>query len=287
MGTDKRERQKELRRQRLEEEARAYRRQRRNRRLVGFGIIVFVALLAVVAVSALVDEGDDGDGGDEQAADGESPTTAPTTAPGGSTTTAPPQPYGTGECPPVEGVTEPVLELSDRPQQCIDPARTYTAVFDTSEGEIRVELDTETTPATANNFAVLSRYGYYDGTLLHRTDPSIGIIQGGSPHTNDASDPGPGYTIVDEGSGYTYEPGQLVMARTPAPNSAGAQFFFVADAAASALDADGSYVVFGNVTQGMDVVEQILALHEPDPESGLGGAPSRDVVVNQVRIEES
>ena len=53
---------------------------------------------------------------------------------------------------------------------------------------------------TANNFIFLAGYHYYDGTVF-RTDTSIDIIQGGSPHTQGASDPGPGYTIKDEGSG--------------------------------------------------------------------------------------
>lgn len=167
--------------------------------------------------------------------------------PGNSTTTAASSDfeYGTTECAPDTPPDEPVIDYDDAFQDCLDPGATYTAVFDTTEGEIRVNLDTGTTPGTVNNFVNLARNGYYDGTEIFRTDTSIGIIQGGSPHTNDASDPGPGYTIPDEGSGFTYGPGQLVMARTNDPNSASAQFFFVATDAASALDGQGTYVVFG------------------------------------------
>ena len=75
---------------------------------------------------------------------------------------------------------------------CIDPAKTYTATFDTTAGTVVEKLDTTTTPNTTNNFVVLARYHYYDNTTLFRTAQSIGIIQGGSPHTNSASDPGPG-----------------------------------------------------------------------------------------------
>ena len=102
-------------------------------------------------------------------------------------------------------------------------------------------------------------YGYYDNTKLFRTDTSIGIIQGGAPHTNSAADTGPGFTIPDEGGPFTYKPGQLVMARTNQPNSAAAQFFFTVDDNASKLDGAGTYVVFGTVTQGLDVLEKILA----------------------------
>jgi cyclophilin family peptidyl-prolyl cis-trans isomerase len=78
------------------------------------------------------------------------------------------------------------------------------------------------------------------------------------------------------------------MARTDSPDSAGAQFFLVGTDAASGLDAQGTYVVFGTTDQaGIDVVNDILALHEEDPTSGLGGHPSRPVTINSVTIEES
>ena len=114
---------------------------------------------------------------------------------------------------------------------CSSDLTTYTAVFDTTEGEIRVALDRERTPETVNNFVVLTRYGYYDDTLLFRFDPSIAIIQGGAPNTNDWSDPGPGYTIPDEGgqflSGsngglirpFPHQPGAPVVARSARPTS--------------------------------------------------------------------
>jgi len=191
--------------------------------------------------------------------------------------------YGAGECAPAEPPTEPVRTFTDSPQECIDPNLSYTAVFDTSEGVIRVALDTATTPGTVNNFVTLARYGYYDGTPVFRTDPSIAIIQAGGTGTDD---PGPGYAIPDEGTGFTYQPGQLVMARTEAPDSAGAQFFFTAGPEASALDAQGTYVVFGTVLEGLDVVQAILGLHEAQPQNPLGGAPSREVTINSVTIEE-
>jgi cyclophilin family peptidyl-prolyl cis-trans isomerase len=149
-----------------------------------------------------------------------------------------------------------------------------------------VALNTTKTPMTANNFIVLSRYHYYDGTAMFRTDTSIDIIQGGSPHTQDASDPGPGYTIKDEGSGYKYVPGDLTMARTSAPNSAGAQYFFCAGVSCSNLNSQGTYVNFGVTTSGLPVLEKILALNVNES-NGLGGAPSRLVLVKSINITES
>ncbi|MHB8671071.1 MAG: peptidylprolyl isomerase [Acidimicrobiales bacterium] len=223
-----------------------------------------------------------------------------TSRPGASTSSAPSTPstqgsnpaaagiYGTGPCPKADGSSPRTLKFSDPPMRCIDPARHYTATFDTTEGAIEVALDTTTTPGTANNFVVLSRFHYYDGTRIFRTDPSIDIIQGGAPTTESPSDPGPGYTIKDEGStSRHYQAGDLVMARTSAPNSAGAQYFFVAGPKASALDRQGTYVTFGKVTKGLDVVQKILGLNQQDPSSPLGGHPSRPVTVRRITISES
>ncbi len=191
--------------------------------------------------------------------------------------------YGTTACP--EEGSDRQLSFGDSFQNCLEPGTVYTAVMDTSLGTVRIELDTENTPGTSNNFISLSRARYYDDTLLHRTATDIGIIQGGSPHTNSASDPGPGYTIKDEGTGFTYRPGQIVMARTRGPDSSGAQFFFAVNSNTALLDSQGVYVVFGQVTEGLDVLEAVLASHKDIPSSGLGGAPDPDVTVRSVTIE--
>ena len=267
MGTEKRQRQKEGHRLQKEELRRWERRRAARRRAIFLGIAV-VAFFAIFFVVSLI-AGDDEEGGEEAAS---------------TTTTPPTTSVGPTECPRPNGRSPRTTTFAGPPPMCIDPAKSYTAVFDTTEGEIRVDLDTENTPNTVNNFVVLARYHYYDDNPVFRTDPSIGIIQAGGagPQAD------PGYTIPDEGDGYTYEPGQLVMARTDAPNSASAQFFFVGTDAASSLDAQGTYVVFGNTDQaGIDVINAILDLHEDDPTNPLGGAPSEPVTINSVTIEES
>jgi cyclophilin family peptidyl-prolyl cis-trans isomerase len=202
-------------------------------------------------------------------------------APGPGASIAGPTP-----CPAADGSSPRTTSFAEPPPTCIDPAKTYTATFDTTAGTITVELDAARMPSTTNNFVVLARYHYYDGTAIFRTDPSIDILQGGSPTTNSASDPGPGYTIPDEGGPFTYTEGQLVMARTQEPNSSGAQFFMTAGPKVSTLDAQGTYLVFGRITTGLDVVQKILASHVADPTSGLGGAPNPPVIVNTVTITE-
>ncbi len=296
MGTDKRERQKAARASRLAAAEAARRAADRRRRLTRYALLAVAVVALVVAVTVI----SGGDGGDTTTADAPPTTLAPST-----TTVAAGTPdesgfhYGDGDCPPPGGVAIPVLSFGGPPPLCIDPTRDHVAVFDTSEGEIRVDLHTDEVPGTVNNFVTLARWGYYDGTLLFRTDPSIDIVQGGAPHTNSPSDPGPGYTIDDEGDfegdgvttpltgPYTYEPGQLVMARSAGPDSASAQFFFTTGPDASLLDAQGTYVVFGHTDEdGLAVLEAIMDLHVDDPTNPLGGGPSRDVEVRSVRIEE-
>ncbi len=207
---------------------------------------------------------------------------------GASPDFAPVDEFGSGPCPLADGSGPQVLDFDGPQAMCLDPSKQYTAVFATTAGEMRVALDTANTPYTANNFAVLARHRYYDDTLLFRTDPSIGIIQGGAPHTNSPSDPGPGYTIPDEGTGFTYEPGQIVMARTAAPNSAGAQFFFAVNENTALLNSQGTYVVFGQMDdESLAVAEAILASHVDQPDNPLGGGPEPPVIVNSVTIEKT
>ena len=228
--------------------------------------------------------------------DTDEPTETVTAAPTEEEPATDPAQDDTG-CPAEDGSSPRTIDFTGPQPMCIDPSQAHVAVFDTSEGEIRVTLDTENTPGTVNNFVTLARWGYYDGTTIHRTDPSIDIIQGGSPRTENAADPGPGYTIADEpqfqedAAGnlvgpYRYVPGQLVMARSRGTDSGGAQYFFTTGPNAALLDGQGIYVVFGTTDDaGLGVLEQIIGLHEPGGQ--LGGAPSRTVTINSISIEVS
>ena len=190
------------------------------------------------------------------------------------------------ECPPEDGATERVTQFTEAPPFCLDEDATYEAVFETDAGDIRVELDTENRPNTANNFVFLARWGYYDGTAFMRSNTGIDILQGGAPHTQTNSDPGPGYTIEDEGDMFNYEAGDLVMARTSAPNSAGAQFFFGTGPEVDKLS-PGPYVPFGKVVEGMDVLEAIMATHVGTVGQPDEGAPDPLPIVHTVRIIQS
>lgn len=194
-------------------------------------------------------------------------------------------------CPKTDGSSPRTDQFPKTPPPlCIDPAKTYTANLNTSEGDVIITLDTKNTPNTANNFAVLSLYHYYDGTTIDRIDTSIDILQTGSPKTQDITDPGPGYNIKDEGTGFKYTAGDVVMARGSDPNSASAQYFFVVGPKASSLNSQGTYVTFGHVTTGLAVLQKIEGLYQacdPSDQTCLGGAPSHIVTIKTVTITAS
>jgi cyclophilin family peptidyl-prolyl cis-trans isomerase len=288
MGTDKRDRQKANRAAKLEAERIAAAKAKRNQTIRGLVVLVVVVLIVAVIFGLAgcgSSAGSDAKGAGDQAA-------TTTTAADGGTASGAKASYGTGECAPAEGVDEPVLTFDDAPKQCIDPDKTYTATIETSEGTVVVALDTETTPITTNNFVNLARSKYFDDTELFRTEAATGIIQGGSPHTQDNSDQGPGYDIPDEGMPFgpeDYAPGVIAMANA-GPGTAGSQFFFVSQEAGSYLgDPDqigpsaGLYAVFGKATEGLDVLQKISDLEDP----AAPGTPRKPVTIESVTIEES
>jgi peptidyl-prolyl cis-trans isomerase B (cyclophilin B) len=133
------------------------------------------------------------------------------------------------------------------------------AVIETKFGNIELKFFPEAAPGHVSNFLELAKKGFYDGTTFHRVIPGF-MIQGGDPNTKspDRSQHGmggPGYTIKAEFSEKPHKKGILSMARAQDPNSAGSQFF-ICVAKASSLD--GKYSVFGEVTSGIEVVDQIV-----------------------------
>lgn len=264
MATPRRDMKKQRERQAAAERRAAAKRQRMIKTFSFIGVFTIVIVLIAGAFQI--------NGNSDSA----SPTTTTTATPGSGTT----------PCPAADGSSPRTLTFPASFQMCIDPTKNYSATFDTNQGKIIVALDTKKTPKTVNNFVALARYHYYDTTTIFRTDTSIDIIQGGSPHTNSAGDKGPGYNIDDEGDGFQYSEGDLVMARSEGPNSAGAQFFFATGPKVANLNSQGTYVTFGRTSQGLDVLKKIIALHT-DTGGNLGGAPRETVTVNSVTITES
>lgn len=284
MGTDKRERKKVNRNLAREGRQKAQRNAVIKQRVIRFGVGIPLAILALWAVSKFFITTDSTSTTDTTVASSDttiavSDTTIASLTPTLSTTPGE-QIEGDTKCPATDGTAVRTTNFSKAPPMCIDAKKSYTATFNTSEGAIEIALDTKKTPKTVNNFVTLSRYKYYDSSFIFRTDLNLEIIQGGGESNTDD----PGYNIEDEGSGYKYTEGDIVMARTGAPNSAGGQFFIVTGPNASALDSQGTYVVFGKISKGLDVAKAILGLNAGSGQ--LGGAPSRAVKITSVTIAE-
>lgn len=124
--------------------------------------------------------------------------------------------------------------------------------IETEEGTITVELFPEDAPNTVANFKALAAKGYYDGLTFHRVIPGF-VAQGGCPRGDGTG--GPGYKVKAEFNKRKHERGTLAMARSSDPNSAGSQFYICYDAHPHL---DRQYTVFGKVTDGMDVVDNIV-----------------------------
>ncbi len=146
------------------------------------------------------------------------------------------------------------------PELTIDPNKKYTAVFHTERGDIKVELYAKEAPVTVNNFVFLAKDGFYNGTTFHRVIRNF-MVQGGDPLGTGTG--GPGYKWPDEAGALKLKhsgPGTLSMANA-GKNTNGSQFF-ITTVVTSWLD--GKHVVFGEVTDGSDLVKKIEALGTRD-----------------------
>ncbi len=183
-------------------------------------------------------------------------------------------------CPEEDGSSPRTVNFTGPPPTCIDEAATYVASFDTNLGQITAELDAAKAPITVNNFVFLARHHYYDGTAFHRIISDF-MIQGGDATGNPPGTGGPGYTIEEEVPNEgEYQVGSLAMAKRTEPGTTGAQFFIVTGPNGEGLPPQ--YSLFGQVTEGLDVVEAIEAL--PTDATDF---PTEEIVVSSITITES
>lgn len=155
-----------------------------------------------------------------------------------------------------------------------------TATIVTDVGTIVIELYTDSAPVATQNFINLASAGFYNGIDFHRLVPNF-MIQGGDPLGTGRG--GPGYAIQDEPVVGAYNRGIVAMARTSAPNSQGSQFFIIVKDSPSLVG--GKYAIFGNVTSGMDVVDQIVGMPTANNERGGGGTALNPVFMRSVTIQ--
>jgi cyclophilin family peptidyl-prolyl cis-trans isomerase len=144
-----------------------------------------------------------------------------------------------------------------------------SATLHTNHGDVTVKFFDDDAPKTVENFRKLAADGFYDGVIFHRVIRDF-MIQGGDPTGTGTG--GPGYTFEDEFNDHKVVRGALAMANA-GPNTNGSQFFVVTTGEAPWLD--GKHTVFGEVTDGMDVIDKIEGL----PTDG------RDKPTEEARIE--
>ncbi len=162
------------------------------------------------------------------------------------------------------------------PPMTIDPKKSYTATFTTPRGDFVIKLRPDLAPQTVNSFVFLARDGFFNGVTWHRVLPNF-MAQGGDPTGTGTG--GPGYTVPDEFTTQVKfdKPGLLAMANTGQPNSGGSQFF-VTTAPADSLD--GKYTIFGEVTQGQDIVNAI-PLRDPEQNPATPGEQIVKIAIDE------
>ena len=155
---------------------------------------------------------------------------------------------------------------------------------ETSGGDFILQLDADRAPLSVENFLAYVRNGFYDGTIFHRVVNGF-VIQGGG-YTADMAPKPPRPAIANEaGNGLTNRRGSVAMARTGDPHSADAQFYInLADNLA--LDPKPTrwgYAVFGEVVEGLDVVDKI-GHQVTGSKDGMQDVPVEAVVIRKVTV---
>jgi len=164
------------------------------------------------------------------------------------------------------------------PSTKVDITKDYTAIIKTGLGDIEIKLNAIDTPIATTNFIYLSKAGFYNNTTFHRVIKDF-MIQGGDPKGNGTG--GPGWLFKDEPFDGTYTRGTVAMANS-GPNTNGSQFFIMTQD----RDLPPSYVIFGKVTKGIEVVDKIANVPVVDNGSGEISKPINPMVVNTIEIIE-
>ena len=149
------------------------------------------------------------------------------------------------------------------------------ATMQTSRGAVTFELFDEDAPKTVANFRRLASEGFYDGLTFHRVIKDF-MIQGGCPQGTGTG--GPGYTFEDEINEHKVAQGALAMANA-GPNTNGSQFFIVTAEACPWLD--GKHTVFGRVTGGLEVVDELEGVP-----TDAGDRPTEPIGIDSLKVSD-
>lgn len=191
-------------------------------------------------------------------------------------------------CPPERGAAEPVRSFTGSPPMCIDPSRTYVATVETNRGDFEITLDADAAPQVVNNFVFLARWRFYEGAGFHRVEPGFIMDTGdpiGRPYPGRG---GPGYTLRLPPPGAGAPPYQALAVTTVLTADGatnGSQFSIVTgEVAAQTLNGlapELKPTVFGRVTSGQEVIQEIDATGDE-----LTGSPMAPTEIRSITIDE-
>jgi len=213
------------------------------------------------------------------------PTTDPSTDPTPAEPTADPTSADPIDpnCGPAPTPRADDMSWNAAPADAIEPDTAYTMTLATNCGDIAIDLLPDLAPVTVNSMVFLTDEGYFDLTACHRlTTAGIYVLQCGDPAGNGTG--GPGYAIPDENipaeGADNYPAGTVAMANA-GPGTGGSQFFIVYEN----TTLPSGYTIWGQVTQGLDVVTGIAAAGVEG--GGSDGPPAQPVVIETATITAS
>lgn len=163
-----------------------------------------------------------------------------------------------------------------KPALVIDELKTYQVTLKTDLGDIIIELDTQKTPITANNFIFLAQQKFYNQTVFHRVINGF-MIQGGDPQGDGTG--GPGYKFKDETFSGEYDRGTVAMANS-GPDTNGSQFFIMHQN----NPLPKNYTIFGRVIQGLDVLDAIATAPVIPGPTGEKSQPVKPIAIQETII---
>jgi len=167
------------------------------------------------------------------------------------------------------------LQYSAYPPMTIDAGKEYFALVKMANGdEFTIQLFPDKAPKTVNSFVFLAREGYFNGVTFHRVLDGF-MAQGGDPTGTGMG--GPGYEFENEDSDLTFDKEGVVAMANAGPDTNGSQFFITFG---PTPQLNGGYTIFGQVIEGMDVVNAITR-RDPDTNPSFAGDAIESITITE------
>jgi cyclophilin family peptidyl-prolyl cis-trans isomerase len=180
-----------------------------------------------------------------------------------------------GDAPAADVPAIKSLQYDAEPPMSIDPTKQYFATFKMAKGgEFVIQLYPDKAPRTVNSFVFLAQAGYFDGTTFHRVLEGF-MAQGGDPTGSGSG--GPGYEFPNEDSDLTFDKAGVMAMANAGRDTNGSQFFITFG---PTEQLNGGYTIFGQVVEGMDVVNGITR-RDPTQNPGFEGDAILSVTITE------